>query len=411
MFKFIHIGDVHLDTHFYSRDTDLRERLRNSLRDSFNRVINTCIEERVQALLIAGDLFDNDKLSFQTEVFLLKRFSKLKEHDIQVFYATGNHDPGDINYRANSIKWPENVHLINDESIRVIEVIKENEVLAKIVSVGHKCKKEARNLIKEFPVKDVNIPVVGLVHAMVTSASGIEGHDRYLPCTLDDLKEKKYDYWALGHIHQAQQVANESIYYSGNLQGRNPREMGAKGGYLVTIDPIGSITASFISFSHINWQTITINGMEGITTYQDLKSYLIDKIEAFFESNPHHTQELILRLQLEGRCFLKKAFDNSEDVAQLEEDIKLHFGLLSIEIKTNNLLPSINAEVYIEGNHVLSRALKLIEHPNDGLIQQLTNLKFSNRKLKGEESKVRYILSLLDGLEEEALTRMVGDEE
>jgi len=125
LFKFIHIADVHLDTHFLSKNEWLRERLRSSLREAFKRVIDLCIEEKANALLIAGDLFDNDKLSFQTEQFLVDSFKRLEKNNIVVIYTTGNHDPGDATYRANNIKWSSNVRAIKNEDVEIVDIIEQ----------------------------------------------------------------------------------------------------------------------------------------------------------------------------------------------------------------------------------------------------------------------------------------------
>ena len=55
------------------------------------------------------------------------------------------------------------------------------------------------NLVPSYPKAAPGWFNIGLLH---TSATGYEGHDRYAPCTLDDLRAKQYDYWALGHIHK-----------------------------------------------------------------------------------------------------------------------------------------------------------------------------------------------------------------
>ncbi len=64
-FRFVHCADVHLDTPFRSRSGELRRRLTEAGRQAFEAVIGLCLEERVDALLIAGDLFDNDRLSLR----------------------------------------------------------------------------------------------------------------------------------------------------------------------------------------------------------------------------------------------------------------------------------------------------------------------------------------------------------
>src|SRR5690606_19671241 len=64
----------------------------------------------------------------------------------------------------------------------------------------------------------------------------------YAPTTADRLADKGYDYWALGHVHRREIVAQEPwIVFPGNLQGRHARETGAKGATLVTVED-GRIT-------------------------------------------------------------------------------------------------------------------------------------------------------------------------
>jgi len=92
--RFLHIADVHLDTSFAGRSEEVRARLREASRQAFRNAVDLAIREDVHALLIAGDLFDGDRLSFQTERFLLEQVGRLNDQGISVVYATGNHDPG-----------------------------------------------------------------------------------------------------------------------------------------------------------------------------------------------------------------------------------------------------------------------------------------------------------------------------
>ncbi|WP_026477029.1 metallophosphoesterase family protein [Alkaliphilus transvaalensis] len=416
MFKFIHIGDVHLDTTFYSKDNDIREKLRNSLRDSFKEVIDTCIREEVHGLLIAGDLFDHKQLSFQTEEMLLNSFKKLKEHQIKVFYATGNHDPGDSSFMRTRLDWPDNVTIFGDDKIKVVEVLdQQGQIIGKIVGVGHKTAKEARNLIKDFPTKEGNVPYVGLVHTMVTNATGVEKHDRYLPCSIEDLQLKGYDYWALGHIHQFQEIGKDhKIYYSGNLQGRNPKETGAKGGLLVTIDPQVPSKIKFISFSKVIWHSLSIDGLETVSTYSQLKDYLIEYITDYLKKAPQGN-EGILRIELLGRSLLKEELQQEENRQQLEADLKFYFNLMEVKIKTEDLLIFQNVDDYKDGQNVLAKTLQLLEgleglKDDEELLNSLLTISFANKKLKTREEKINYLLMLSRGLQEEAVYRMVGDD-
>jgi len=411
MLKFIHTGDVHLDTSFHSSDPELRALLRESLKEAFENVIEACIEEEVNALLIAGDLFDNDKLSFQTEQYLIKAFNRLREANIKVFYATGNHDPGDKSYRANMIKWPDNVYLYKDDRVQEYELTNsEGATIAKIVGVGHQSKKEARNLVAQFPRSNEEVPHIGLVHAMVTNASGVEKHDRYLPCSKEDLEDKNYTYWALGHIHVWQQVSQKQrIYYSGNLQGRHPRETGEKGGLIVTIDDYNYVKVEFRSFSTIQWESIQIKDLSEITNYNDLKNNLIATIDTYLVNN-NIKKRLILRLELEGPCFLKEELRDSENLLQLQEDLKYSLNLLAVELKVDKLLKPYNTEFLKDGRHVLSKVLANIDRlkATEGLEDFEIN-RLISKGIRSQEAKEQYFKRLLEGLEVEAIGRMVGD--
>ena len=74
---------------------------------------------------------------------------------------------------------------------------------------------------------------IGLLH---TGLGGADGHERYAPCTLEELRLRGYDYWALGHIHTRQVLCQDPpVVFAGNVQGRHIRETGPKGCLLATI--------------------------------------------------------------------------------------------------------------------------------------------------------------------------------
>ncbi len=75
--RFLHVADVHLDTSFAGRSEAVRRRLREASREAFRRAVDVALQEEVDAVLIAGDLFDGDRLSFETERFLLEQVGRL----------------------------------------------------------------------------------------------------------------------------------------------------------------------------------------------------------------------------------------------------------------------------------------------------------------------------------------------
>ncbi len=119
------------------------------------------------------------------------------------------------------------------------------------------------DLSLQYPKADLSLFNIGLLH---TSAGGSGAHERYAPCTLDGLKAKGYDYWALGHIHQRETLCEMPyVAFSGNVQGRHAKETGPKGCLLVTIDNDQSCDVEFRELDVIRWESLSIDVSEELS--------------------------------------------------------------------------------------------------------------------------------------------------
>jgi DNA repair exonuclease SbcCD nuclease subunit len=93
--KFIHAADIHLDSplvglRFYEGAPV--DEIRGATRRAFQNLIELAITEKVDFILIAGDLYDGDWKDYNTGLFFLKEMAKLRDHGIRVFMISGNHD-------------------------------------------------------------------------------------------------------------------------------------------------------------------------------------------------------------------------------------------------------------------------------------------------------------------------------
>lgn len=411
--KFVHMADVHLDTGFYSRQEGVRKRLRDAVRVAFKRGVDLCIDRQVHCMLIAGDLFDGQRLSFETEKFLLEQMNRLKDHGIQVFYCTGNHDPGGIG-QYSGIKWPSNVRIFGGEAIETAQVKdRDGYVIAKVVSCGHSRQNLDRNLVKDFPVAQGDIYHIGLVHAMVTGAASLASHRRYAPCSLEDLVSKGYQYWALGHVHARQEVGNGGyIYYSGNIQGRHPGEIGDKGCSLVEIHPGGIPHVEFYPLADVKWHQLTVDNLTDISDMEDLENCLIQQCSRALQDERLPAHSHIIRIHLIGSCPLYTRLGNEEDVAFLEEQLTYQTGVLSVEILTD-LRPPVDIGKYLGDVNLLAHVLELIEQAQlkDDVLEQLIPEQLAVSRFAAQDERLAYAKSLLKGLKEEAVARMVVDKE
>ena len=294
MFKFLHAADIHLDSPLKGLETyeDAPvEQIRQATRRAFDNLIDLAINEEVAFLLIAGDLYDGDWKDYNTGLFFINRMSRLRAKGIQVFLVSGNHDAASQITKA--LHLPDNVHLLSSKKAetRILE-----EFGVAIHGQSYPNRAVTDNIAAHYPARLSDYLNIGLLH---TALTGREEHEPYAPCNLDELKNKGYDYWALGHIHQAEIICNEPwIVFPGNIQGRHIRETGIKGAVLVTADNGRITSVESIPLDVLRWHRGQIDVSECDT---------IDKISAMVQSNLEQFQTeadnrpLALRLQLIGK--------------------------------------------------------------------------------------------------------------
>lgn len=266
-FSFIHAADLHLDSPFSTlgrENPDLASSLRSATYEAFDRIISLCIEKRVDFLLVAGDVYDGEDKSLRAQVKFRDGLSRLDQAGIRSFVVHGNHDPLDV--WSSSLDWPPGVCLFSDR-VTAVEAKRDHEILARIQGVSYPSRDEKRNLSRLFKRTGSGFHI-GLLHANVGSDTG---HEPYAPCSLEDLRGPEMDYWALGHVHAKKILSRDPPYilYPGNSQGRNIRETGAKGCYLVRIDGNGDMEEEFHATDVIRWEAGEIR-IQNMQSDQDL---------------------------------------------------------------------------------------------------------------------------------------------
>jgi len=233
--KFLHAADIHLDSPLaglYARD-DLPEGvIRHCTRRAFAAMVDLARDEDVVFVVIAGDLYDGDWKDFSTGLFFAEQMRRLGR---PCFLLRGNHDARSVITR--NLKLPENVR---EFSSRTCETMLLPEI--DVALHGHSFPNRAvpEDLSASYRDRVEGMLNIGVLH---TSADDPGEHETYAPCSIAALTLKGYDYWALGHIH-ARRVLSERpwIVFPGNIQGRHPKESGAKGCTLVTVED-GTVTA------------------------------------------------------------------------------------------------------------------------------------------------------------------------
>lgn len=409
--RFFHIADIHLDTAFAGRSDEIRRRLRSASREAFERCVLAAVSEEVDAVLIAGDLFDGDRLSFETERFLINQFSILHEAGIRVVYATGNHDPGRSGSRAGKLDLPSNVTVIPDGRPRTVPITgRGGYPVGYVTGAGHASSRETTDLARTLQRPEGNLPQVAILHTQVLTARGTNDHRPYAPSEFDHLREAGFDYWALGHVHLRQELsAHPPIHYPGNLQGRNPRETGAKGALLVDLQDPANPAVEFREFAPVRWEKLAVGGLGGAETLEQLVRIVTAHWDEARQKDPGETTiEWMVAVDLIGGCPLWRELQQEEEVATLSRELAVRIGALEVEVRTNRVHPEADVEAHADRQDVLGATLRLIGHLQAGTHRLDLNpddlAGFYPDKGKSQEA---YVRELLEGAPEEVLAQML----
>ena len=295
MFKFLHAADIHLDSPLHrleSYEGAPVEELRRATRRAFENLVRLAVAEKAAFVLIAGDLYDGDWRDYNTGLYLVSQLGLLREAGIRVCIVAGNHDAA--NRMTRTLRLPESVTLFPPGGPETVTL---DDCGAAVHGRSYPSPAVTANLAAGYPPALAGHFNIGLLH---TCATGREGHEPYAPCTADDLRSKGYDYWALGHVHQQEEVLSDPLaVFPGNTQGRHARETGPKGCMLVTVDDRGRAGAVFRPLDVIRWERIAVDAT-GLDTGYDVVDAAAAGLEQALEQAGG--RPLIARVEVSGGC-------------------------------------------------------------------------------------------------------------
>lgn len=291
--KFIHTADVHLD----SSSTRLKRlagqkelSIAECQNNAFRALVDLAIKEKVDFVLIAGDLFDSNWKDFSVGLLFIQAIKRLR---CPIYYIRGNHDSE--NRLLKKLPYPAHLHVF--ESKQPQTYIDDNlKVAIHGQSYSHYHMRE--DLSKNYPEAKRGYFNIGLLH---TSGEISNGEKPYAPYSLHSIESKKYDYWAMGHIHTAQVISKKPYrVYSGVLQGRHIKESGAKGCYLVEVLDEKVTSLSFRVLSSHFWEELFVD-ISKVHTEDDFKKAIISTFQKKVNEEKN-IKAYILRITCIG-CF------------------------------------------------------------------------------------------------------------
>jgi exonuclease SbcD len=254
-FRFLHAADIHLDSplHGLSRYDGLPEDdIRGATRAAFDNLVQRALDEAVDFVVIAGDLFDGEWKDMGTGLYFARAMGRLNGANIPVFLLSGNHDAESVLTR--SVPWPPNVRLFGT---RKPETHTLPDLAVAVHGQSFATPAVTDNLVLAYPDATNHHFNIGMLH---TALTGRQGHAAYAPCSLEDLRSKHYHYWALGHVHEHEIVCDEPhVVFPGNTQGRTIRETGPKGAVIVTVEDGQVVAVERIDLDVLRWARVDVD--------------------------------------------------------------------------------------------------------------------------------------------------------
>tara|TARA_R110002049_G_scaffold2750_4_gene21925 strand:+ start:77925 stop:79208 length:1284 start_codon:yes stop_codon:yes gene_type:complete len=317
--KILHAADIHLDSPLQrlgSYDDAPIEQIRGASRRALENMVNLAVDQQVDLVVIAGDLYDGDYRDQNTGLFFVRQATRLVNAGIPVVVIRGNHDA--MNVMTSTLPLPANP---DGSKIMMSEKRVDQRVFDDrgIVVHGRSFRKRAEtdDLSKSYPAPLSGMFNLGLLH---TSLTGAEGHEPYAPCSPVQLSDKRYDYWALGHVHtRAEYVLDDAapIVFSGNIQGRHIREFGPKGCVIVDIDSHDQTTRQFHPLDVVRWIVCEID-VSAMTHVDEIHDAFQQWILATLPDL--NGRLLVVRVRLTGRSTLHGELHRQVD--QLEASLR-----------------------------------------------------------------------------------------
>ena len=259
MIRFLHCADLHLDSPFKGMTdmpVDRLVELRESTFAAYDNLIAYAEENRPDFVLMVGDIYDGEDRSLRAQTRFVNGLERLQAANIPVVLSYGNHDH--LSGKWTRFQLPNNVTVLG-ATVETVELTVRGQ-LVQIHGFSYKERHIQESMIAHYPAAGQTDTVhIGMLHG---SIAGDNTHDVYAPFTKQALLEKRYDYWALGHIHKRQQLQKEPpIVYPGNVQGRHRNESGVKGCYDVELAE-GQATLQFVPTSVLVFDELTIDCSE-----------------------------------------------------------------------------------------------------------------------------------------------------
>lgn len=339
MVKFAHISDCHLGSW-------RQEGLRDINFKSFQMAVDLSIAEKVDFIIIAGDLFDSAYPPIEVLKDSFAEFKKIREAGIPIYLVAGSHDFSasgktflDVMERSGFCKNVESFEILEDGRMKLKPSFYKD--IAIYGYPGRKSGMEVEDL-KKITFDYVAPFTIFMLHSTIKDVVG------NIP--MESIEKEKLplaDYYAMGHIHKRfeTRLSNSVFVYPGPTYPNNFQE-------LVDLK-CGSFNLVEVSNGKINTRNITLPIKEVVFIEVELTNGFTATQEIINELDKHNLNNKILLLKLKGLITSGKtadiSFNEIEDFAKKKGVFEFLRNISFLRSSDGNLVSNVVSDGDMEG--------------------------------------------------------------
>ena len=330
--RFLHVADFHLGAPVRGLEAlsdEWAARLQTAIPEAYDRVIDAALTRDVDFVIIAGDVFDSSSASYCDYLHFFEGLDKLHAAGIPVYLVAGNHDPY-TSWARNIGRLSESAHLlgVGVPTFKLFE--RDGEPLCLIggrsyyaqawplgegVADGITRANAVGALSEEHPNAAEAPFAIGVIH------TGLDVDASKAAVDEETLLAQDIDYWACGHLHRhLVRPADDDprIVFPGCVQGRDIKESGERGCYVVDLEEGMSPRLEFVPTASVAFHSLDVDVSE-CRMLSDVEKVV--KTELFRANGYDFCSEMVARVNLVGEAELHAYLRKPDVLAGMRKHI------------------------------------------------------------------------------------------
>ncbi len=329
--KIAHCADLHIGAknNYHDGKLSLDSWISKAV---FFGILEECEKQKVDFLLVAGDLFDDVKIS-PFEVGEIK--DKLNKSGIKTIIAPGNHDPFTFDSPYADDDWPKNVLIFKKKEISCFE---DTTLKVRIFGAAF-CKAYEDKCLLSIPeISKDDFLNLGVMHGDILNS----GKSLYNPIKISDIEKSSLDYLALGHIHKRSPIlksGNTFYAYCGSPQGKGFNELGEKGIYIGLISK-GNCKLEFKKTCIHSYEQVFID-VSLCYTHLEIVSRILKEVKLKYgRSYSKNIYKILLKGNLAENFiisinYLKDTLSKYEVSAEIEDETEVRIDIEKLKYRND----------------------------------------------------------------------------